>query len=109
MWFLSRMLRVSYKEHKPNEQVLCEANTVRKLFNKIRQRRCRFTDHAIRGEGMENLVTTGKRDRGRQREKILDGVCRRLGVKDNKDTFRDVRDRTRWRNMIANAFRQGTV
>jgi hypothetical protein len=51
--------------------------TVRKLFNKIRQRQCRFIGHVIRGEGMENLVTTGqipgKRDRARQREKILDG------------------------------------
>ena len=27
MWFLRRMLRVSYKEHKTNDQVLCEANT----------------------------------------------------------------------------------
>jgi hypothetical protein len=61
--------------------------------------------HRPRGEGMETLVTTGKiqgkRDRGRQREKILDGVCRWLGVKDNKDIFRDVRDRTRRRNVIA--------
>jgi hypothetical protein len=61
---------------------------------------------------MENLVTTGKipgkRDRGRQREKILDGLCRWLGLKDNKeDIFRDARDRTKWRNMI-NIFRQGT-
>jgi hypothetical protein len=35
--------------------------------------------HMISGEGMENLVTTskipGKRDKGRQREKIVDGVC----------------------------------
>lgn len=61
--------------------------------------------------GVNNLVTTGKfkgiRDRGRQIEKIVNGVCRWLSVKDNKDIFRDVRDRTRWRNMIVNAFRQG--
>jgi hypothetical protein len=57
MWFLRRMLRVSYKEHKTNDQVLSEANTVRKLFNKIRQRQCRFLGHVIREEGMENLVT----------------------------------------------------
>lgn len=92
--------------------MLCETNKVRKLFNKIKQRQCRFIGHLIRDEGMENLVTTGKipgkRDRGRQREKILDGVCRWLRVRDNKDIFRDVRDRTRWRNMIDNAFRQGT-
>jgi hypothetical protein len=66
----------------------------------------------MHGKGMENLVTTGKIpgkiDRGRQRENILDGICRWLGVKDNKDIFREVRDRTRGRNMIANAFKQGT-
>jgi hypothetical protein len=60
---------------------------------------------------MGNVADTGKisrkRDKGRQREKILDIVCRWPGVEDNKDIFRDVRDRTRWRNMIANAFRQG--
>jgi hypothetical protein len=63
------------------------------------------------GEGMENLVTTGKiqgkRDRGRQRKKILDGVCKWWSVKDNKGIFTDERDRTRSRNMIGNAFRQG--
>jgi hypothetical protein len=37
----------------------------------------------------------GKKDKGRLREKILDGVYRWLGVKDYKDIFRDVRDRTR--------------
>jgi hypothetical protein len=83
--------------------------TDRKLLNKIKQRKCRFMGHVMRGE---NLVTTGKiqgkRDRGRQRENILVCVCRWLGVKDKKVIFRDVRDRTRWRNMIANAFRQGT-
>jgi hypothetical protein len=46
----------------------------------------------------------GKRDRGRQREKILDGMCRWLGVKYNKNISRHVRDKTGWRNMIANAF-----
>jgi hypothetical protein len=66
----------------------------------------------VHGEGIENLVTTGKikgkRDKGRQRETILDGVCRWLIVKDSKDIFRYVYNRTRWRNMIANAFRQRT-
>jgi hypothetical protein len=38
----------------------------------------------------------------------MDGVCRWLCVKGNKDIFRDVRDRTRWRNMIANAFGQSS-
>jgi hypothetical protein len=54
------MLRVSYKEHKTNNQVLCEANTDRNLLNKMKQRQCMFIDHVMRGEGMENLITTGK-------------------------------------------------
>jgi hypothetical protein len=62
-----------YKEHKTNDQVLCEANTYKKLFDKIKQRQCRFLGHMICGEGMENLVTTGKilgkRDRCRQKRK----------------------------------------
>jgi hypothetical protein len=45
-------------------------------------------------EGMGNLVTIGKiqekKDRGRQREKVMDGVFRWLGIKDSKDIFRDV-------------------
>jgi hypothetical protein len=41
-------------------------------------------------ERMENLVITGTIQG--KREKILDGICRWLGVKDNKDIFRDVSD-----------------
>jgi hypothetical protein len=60
---------------------------VGKQFNKIKQRQCMFFGH-MRGEGMKNLVTTGKiqgkRARSRQREKILDDVCRWPGVKPTK-------------------------
>jgi hypothetical protein len=59
MCFLRRMLRVLYKEHKTNDQVLCEANTYRKLINKIKKRQCRLNGHLRRVEGMENIVTTG--------------------------------------------------
>ena len=76
MWFLRRMLRVSYKEHKTNDQVLCEDNTVRKLFNKIKQKQCRFIGHVMHEKGMENLATTGKIQLKRDRKKILYGVCR---------------------------------
>jgi ribosomal 50S subunit-associated protein YjgA (DUF615 family) len=61
------MLRVSYKEHTTNDQVLCKDNTYKKIFNKIKQRQYRFIGHVMRGEGLETLVTTGriqeKRDR----------------------------------------------
>jgi hypothetical protein len=82
------------------------------VYNKIKQRHCRLTGHVMHVEKMKNIGTTGKiqgkGDIGRQREKIQDGVCRWLGVKDNKDIFRDGHDRARRRNMIANTYRDGT-
>jgi hypothetical protein len=51
MGFLRRIFRVSYKEHKTNDQVVIEVNEHRKLFNEIKQRQCRFIGHMMR-EGM---------------------------------------------------------
>jgi inosine/xanthosine triphosphate pyrophosphatase family protein len=60
-----------HTKNKTNDQVL--SNTYSKLLNKIKQRQCRFIGHVIRGEGMENLVATGKiqgkRDRGGQKDR----------------------------------------
>ena len=44
MWFLRRMLRISWKERKSNETVLKEAQTSRALVNKIRNAKQRFSD-----------------------------------------------------------------
>ncbi|GFO00049.1 peptide chain release factor 1 [Plakobranchus ocellatus] len=61
---------------------------------------------------MEHLVTTGKfegkRSRGRQREKIMDGLATWLGPGKVSDTLAAVKDRDLWRDMIANAYKQGT-
>ncbi|GFO04754.1 retrovirus-related pol polyprotein from type-1 retrotransposable element r2 [Plakobranchus ocellatus] len=57
-------------------------------------------------------VTTGKfegkRSRGRQREKIMDGLTTWLGPEKVSDTLAAVKDRDLWRDMIANAYKQGT-
>ena len=78
MWFLRRMMKISYTERIRNEEVLRRAGTKRILCTKVRQRQARFFGHVMRREGMEHLVTTGKingkRSRGRQREKHLNGL-----------------------------------
>ena len=75
MWFLRRMQRISYTEHVTNVEVLCRANTKRKLLCEMVNRQVKFFGHVMRKEEMENLVTTGyvegKRARGRQRETYL--------------------------------------
>ncbi|GFO27992.1 hypothetical protein PoB_005449700 [Plakobranchus ocellatus] len=60
---------------------------------------------------LEHLVTTGKlegkRSRGRQREKIMDGLATWLGPGKVSDILAAVKDRDLWRDMIANAYKQG--
>jgi ribosomal 50S subunit-associated protein YjgA (DUF615 family) len=59
------------------------ANETRTLIKDIRKRQSDFFGHIIRKEKIEQIVITGKisgwRDRGRQREKILDGLANWLG------------------------------
>ncbi|GFO46620.1 endonuclease-reverse transcriptase [Plakobranchus ocellatus] len=78
MWFLRRMLRISWTAKKTNDTVLEEAHTTRLLISKIRKRQATFFGHVMRREKLENLVTTGmlegKRSRGKQREKLIEGL-----------------------------------
>ncbi|GFN91366.1 endonuclease-reverse transcriptase [Plakobranchus ocellatus] len=46
--------------------------------------------------------------RGRQREKIMDGLATWLGTGKVLDTLTAVKDRDLWRDMITNAYKQGT-
>ncbi|GFO17379.1 hypothetical protein PoB_004388400 [Plakobranchus ocellatus] len=66
----------------------------------------------MRREKLEHLVTTGKlkgkRSRGRQRETITDRLATWLGPGKVTDTQTAVKDRDLWRDMIANAYKQGT-
>ncbi|GFS07800.1 endonuclease-reverse transcriptase [Elysia marginata] len=72
LWFLRRMLRISWTERKSNETVLIEANSSRSLIKTIRKRQATFLGHVMRREKLEHLITTGKLDgkrgRGKQRE-----------------------------------------
>ncbi|GFO17397.1 hypothetical protein PoB_004390200 [Plakobranchus ocellatus] len=110
MWFLRRMLRIPWTAKKTNERVLNEANKRRSLVRTIRKRQATFLGHMMRK--LEHLVTTGKfggkRSRGRQREKIMDGLATWLGPGKVSDILATVKDRDLWRDMIANPYKQGT-
>ncbi|GFN86363.1 eukaryotic translation initiation factor 3 subunit f [Plakobranchus ocellatus] len=113
MWFLRRMLRIPWTTKKTNERVLNEAtNKRRSLVRTIRKRQATFLGHVMRRGKLEHLVTTGKlggkRSRRRQREKIMDGLATWIGAGKVLDTLAAVKDRDLWRDMIANAYKQGT-
>ncbi|GFN97452.1 UDP-glucuronosyltransferase 2a1-like [Plakobranchus ocellatus] len=99
IWFLRRMLRIAWTAKKTNERT-------------IRKRQATFLGHVMRRGKLEHLVTTGKfegkRSRGRQREKMMDGLATWLGPGKVSDILAVVKDRDLWRDMIANAYKQGT-
>ncbi|GFO42822.1 craniofacial development protein 2 [Plakobranchus ocellatus] len=110
MWFLRRMLRIHWTAKKTNERVLNEANKRRSLVRTLRK--ATFLGHMMRRGKLEHFVTTGKsegkRSRGRQREKIMDGLATWLGPGKVSDILAAVKDRDLWRDMIANTYKQGT-
>ncbi|GFN88081.1 endonuclease-reverse transcriptase [Plakobranchus ocellatus] len=84
----------------------------RSLVRTIRKRQATFLGHVMRRGKLAHLVTTGKfegkRSRGRQREKIMDGLATWLGPGKVSDILAAVKDRDLWRDMMANAYKQGT-
>ncbi|GFN99171.1 hypothetical protein PoB_002567700 [Plakobranchus ocellatus] len=87
-------------------------HTTRLLISKIRKRQATFFGHVMQREKLENLVTTGmlegKRSRGKQREKLMEGLTDWLKAGKSLEAIKATKDRKKWRTMIANAVKQGT-
>jgi len=60
MWFVRRMLRISWTSHTANEDILLKADRRRKLLTTIRLRQLQFFSHVMRKEEMEELFVTGR-------------------------------------------------
>ena len=71
--------------------MLREADTTTSFINRIPKPQATFCGHVMRREKLEDLVTTGmieiKRSRGKQREKMLDGLTKWL--KDSESSTSD--------------------
>ena len=115
MWFLRRMLRVSWADRVTNEEVLGRAGTHRELLNQVRRRQIALPGHVYRKDDVERQVLTGrvqgKRDRGRQRMTFLQSLRNwaTLRTTSRTDFLRAAERREGWRRMTADACsRQGT-
>ena len=82
MWFLRRMLKISYKDRMTNGEVLRRANVDRTLMKDIVKRQMEFFGHVIRKEEFEifcgNMIH--RRARGRQRETYLTYLQKMKGM-----------------------------
>ena len=71
MWFLRRMLRISWIEKISNDEVTRRAGVTPSLINTVRRRQMNYVGHVYRKDGIENTSMTGKiegkRGRGKQR------------------------------------------
>ena len=115
MWFIRRMLRISWTEKETNVNVLREGNIQRSLLKTIRKRQMEFLGHVCRRRGLEFLSLTGKvegkRDRGKQRITFLDSLCNSAtgGQSKGLNFLKLSDDRDVWRGMVANVCsRSGT-
>ncbi|GFR96049.1 hypothetical protein ElyMa_006288400 [Elysia marginata] len=85
-------------------------------LKKLAQDRMRWREFVAavvaNGKKGKHLITTGKLDgkrgRGKQREKMMDGLKRWLGSGSSTETMTAMGHRELWRNMIADASKHGT-
>ena len=113
MWFLMKMLKVSWTEKKTNQEILVKANTRRKLMQTIRKMQLEFFGHIMRKNGLEKLVTTGKvegrRARGKQRMTFIKSLLGDMkDITSAVELIQATNDRELWRSMVANVVIQGT-
>ena len=71
MWCIRKMLRVSYTEHRTNEEVMRAANHKRSMKEEIIKRKARYLGHILRKNGIQRQLmeatVVGSRGRGRPR------------------------------------------
>ena len=72
MWFLRRMMKISWIKKVTNQDVLRRALTERQLMKQIVKRQCSFLGHIVRKGGIECQVVTGKVEGKRDRKAKTD-------------------------------------
>jgi len=76
MWIWKRLLKISWTEHRSNEQVLDMVDENRSLMNTIRQRQKNWLGHVLRSESLLRTVLEGRMKRtwtrGRQSDMMID-------------------------------------
>lgn len=107
MWFYRRMMRISWKEKRTNEDILKELNIKRELLQSITKKKLIFLGHVCRNKKctlMKDVIQgkmEGKRGRGRPRESYMGNIRKWTGM-NNREIFNTLEDRQKWRS-VANA------
>ena len=107
IWFIRRILKISWKDKKSNEEVMNISGYKRSLMKIIRKRQLKFFGHMIRADRLEKQLLCGKingmRSRGRQRIKYTDSLNNFAAGKQTSinELIRKADNRDEWRSLIA--------
>ena len=108
IWIYRRMMRISWAEHKSNEEVLEMTISKRSLIVTIKKSKFQYFRHLIRQNGIQRLLheekIEGKRGCGRPRMMWMDNIKDWTGLKYGECVQR-AEDQIEWRSMAANLLR----
>ena len=108
MWTYRKMLKLSYTNHKTNEEVLDMLHTEEQLLSNIVKRKCQYFGHLIRQNELQRQLLegkiNGKRSRGRPRITWMDNLKKWTG-KSYGNLIRIAEDREKFRFMIVNVLK----
>ena len=109
MWVYRRMLKISYEQHRTNEEVLRMACAKRSLLHDIERRKILYFGHVVRAEGTQRLLMEGTvegvRRKGKQRRKWTTDVTEWMELSYAECT-RLAYNRKAWRIRAANLLRR---
>ena len=96
----------SMDSEKDKPGLLQMAGVTRELMTVIRKRQIGFLGHILRGSGLEKScllgMVEGRRARGRQKTKYMDGIKELIGCERMDEVLRLAEDRSAWRSIAAN-------
>ena len=112
MWAYRKMMKISWREKKTNEEVLTLADEQLYKIPTIKKRKITYFGHMIRRNNIHRLLLEGplegKRSRGRPRTEWMTNITEWTGMR-YEDLMRLAQDREPWRIMTANLLKEDST
>ena len=109
MWAYRKMMKISWRKKKTNEEVLTLADEQRYIIPTIKKLKITYFGHMIRRNNIHRLILEGplegKVSRGRPRTEWITNITEWTGMR-YEDLMRLAQDREPWRIMTANHLKE---